>query len=140
MRDCNGCTALHAAVTGGNYECVKMLLSRGASVLSVDAMCNSPLHHAAYANKKVPHTHTHTHHVSLSTLPPFNFLQLLKDILELLLDHVGGQGVDQVNAFGETALQMAIAKGSLQAVKLLEAQGADLSCITPRGNYQHLDY
>ena len=48
-RNSCGATALHAAITGGHADVVKVLVARGASIVDPDAAGRTPLHYAARA-------------------------------------------------------------------------------------------
>ena len=53
LKDKQGFTALHAAVSSGNTELVELLLSNGASVNEKDVYGNTPLHRTTPQNPRI---------------------------------------------------------------------------------------
>jgi cytohesin len=98
-QDDEGRTALHWAAIGGHEEVVILLLSKGAQADIGDQRHITPFMDAA-ANGHM-------------------------GVVQLLLQHMGGQGLDRTDEEGRTALHHAIEEGHVEVVTfLLSFQGA----------------
>jgi ankyrin repeat protein len=109
-QDQKGRTALHWAAKGGDEEVVTLLLSKGAQADIGDDNGITPFMEAAGNG-----------HLG---------------VVQPLLQHMGGQGLDRTDEFGTTALQLAAEEGHEAVVTFLLSRGAQainggLYCMTP---------
>jgi ankyrin repeat protein len=91
-------TAVHWAALEGHTEVVAILLSKGAQAGIGDDEHSTPLMKAASRG-----------HLS---------------VVQLIVQHTGGQGLDEANAYGKTALHLAVRGGHQAVVAFLLTQGA----------------
>lgn len=121
------------ACAGGHLAVAKLLVSRGASLQSVDPCSGLPVICAA-ALGAVRQGHGAVLHLLLTHAPPgSSFAAALNaagacadhGAIDLLLAH--GVPVDGVDADGHTPLSAAAAAGSLSGVRYLLQQGADVT-------------
>jgi ankyrin repeat protein len=91
----SGWTLLQEAIFGGNYDAIKLLLTRGADVHTQDERGWTPLHEAAYNSTA--------------------------EVVKLLLSF--GANTDATDNYGRTPLQYAVQDGFSDIVEVLrEAQ------------------
>ena len=111
--------SLHIATADGNSELVELLLKHGASIDVVDTKGNSALHHAIqerstlarYSGKVVASSNA-------------------KSVLDILLENKAD--VNVVNNSGETPLERAASRGSLDTVtKMLQLYGGNANKGSP---------
>jgi ankyrin repeat protein len=100
-RDDDGETAFFRAVARGHEEIVDMLLSRGADVRTRNKYRGTPLQEASMEG-----------HLG---------------VVRLLVRHLRGQGLDDVDIGGSTALWWACRRGYSEAARVLLLAGADHS-------------
>jgi ankyrin repeat protein len=96
--DDDGRTALHWAAIDGHNEVVALLLDKGAQAGNGDDNDSTPLMLAAYRG-----------HLG---------------VVQLIVQHTGGQGLDATSAGGRTALHLAVQGGHEAVVTFLLNQGA----------------
>lgn len=109
-RDGSGRTALHEAATGGYEEVAEILLSHGLQAQSTDTNRRSPLMEACEKG-----------HMG---------------VVQMLVQHTGGQGLEQRDGDGRTVLSHAAVGGHVGIVSLLlrhgaQAEAIDSYCRTP---------
>uniref|UniRef100_A0A668AB57 Ankyrin repeat domain 52 n=1 Tax=Myripristis murdjan TaxID=586833 RepID=A0A668AB57_9TELE len=130
IADRSGRTALHHAAHRGHGEMVNLLLNKGANVSATDKEERQPIHWAAYlghvevvkllvshradAMCKDKHGYTPLHAAAAS-----GQLDVVKYLLRL--------GIDEANAFGNTALHMACHTGQEAVAGELVNCGANVS-------------
>jgi cytohesin len=107
-RDSNGETALSYAARGGNKEVVAFLLSKGAQTSSGNENGATPLMLACCAC-----------HL---------------EVAQILFDATEGQGLEERDSNGETALSYAASGGSREVVAFLLSKGAQTSSRDVEGN------
>jgi ankyrin len=95
----DGKTLLHWAAEGGSEELVVFLLGKGAPAISRTLCGETPLILAAY--------HGHM------------------DVVQLLVQHMGGQGINEREVDGSTALHWATEGGYEKVIRYLLLNGAD---------------
>lgn len=98
-RDDRGKTALRWAAEDGDAETVAFLLSQGAEANTRDRRGRTPL------MDECVHSHT--------------------GVVQLLLQHMGGRGLDDTDNKGNTALHWAVTSNEREALRLLLLAGAD---------------
>ncbi|KAL8234928.1 hypothetical protein R6Q59_021028 [Mikania micrantha] len=134
--DNNGRTALHIAASQGNINCVLLLLDHGADPNSRDSEGNVPLWEAILGN-----------HESVTTILKDNGATLFSgdvgqfsciaaeqnklDTLKQIINHGGDITTPKTN--GSTALHVAVCEGSIEMVKFLLTQGADIDKTDDHG-------
>jgi serine/threonine-protein phosphatase 6 regulatory ankyrin repeat subunit B len=96
--DAEGCTALHLAAMSNQEETVAFLLAQGAQANTRDLSSRTPLMEASAGG-----------HLG---------------VVRVLAQHMGGQGLEEADAEGYTALTYAAGEGQAETVGLLLAQGA----------------
>jgi ankyrin repeat protein len=106
-RDHRGWTALYCAASGGHAEMVAFLMSQGAKVDITDEYGMTPFIAAADGG-----------HVG---------------VVRMLLQHVGGQGLDETDNMGGTALHHASDRGNEEIVRALLFAGADHTITDHKG-------
>uniref|UniRef100_A0A8C9ZU36 Ankyrin repeat domain 52a n=1 Tax=Sander lucioperca TaxID=283035 RepID=A0A8C9ZU36_SANLU len=112
-----GRTCLHAAASGGNVECLNLLLSSGTDLNKRDVMGRTPLHYAA-ANGRYQCTVTLVGAGAEETcLSPSVFSLKYQSCLEHLLDN--GADPSMVNSKGYSAVHYAAYHGNKQNLELL---------------------
>uniref|UniRef100_A0A8C8IQK4 Ankyrin repeat domain 52 n=1 Tax=Oncorhynchus tshawytscha TaxID=74940 RepID=A0A8C8IQK4_ONCTS len=123
--DSSGRTCLHAAASGGNVECLNLLLSSGADLSNKDTLGRSPLHYAA-ANGSYQCTVSlvsagaEVNELDQKGCSPLHYAaasQTFRRCLEYLLDN----GADPAlrNTKGYSAVHYAAAHGNKQNLELL---------------------
>jgi serine/threonine-protein phosphatase 6 regulatory ankyrin repeat subunit B len=105
--DFGGRTALYHAADRGHEETVAFLLSQGANVDSTDHIGMTPFMAAAWSG-----------HVG---------------VVKMLLQHMGGQGLNQADREGRTALYCASELGHEETATLLLSQGARVDATDEDG-------
>jgi serine/threonine-protein phosphatase 6 regulatory ankyrin repeat subunit B len=105
--DNQGRTALYHAAREGHEEIVALLLSQGAHADMTDECGWTPFTRAASGG-----------HLG---------------VVKMLLQHMGGQGLDQADREGRTALFYAIEEGHAEVVGYVLSQGAQWNIKDPQG-------
>jgi ankyrin repeat protein len=100
-----GRTALHGAAVSGDQEVVSMLLSSGADSSRKDRDGCSVLMHACHFGRL--------------------------GMVQQLLQHMRGQGLNETDLIGDTALCYACKKGHVEIVRALLLAGADHTIAGP---------
>uniref|UniRef100_A0A8C9ZU57 Ankyrin repeat domain 52a n=1 Tax=Sander lucioperca TaxID=283035 RepID=A0A8C9ZU57_SANLU len=120
-----GRTCLHAAASGGNVECLNLLLSSGTDLNKRDVMGRTPLHYAA-ANGRYQCTVTlvgagaEVNEPDQTGCTPLHYSaasQAFSSCLEHLLDN--GADPSMVNSKGYSAVHYAAYHGNKQNLELL---------------------
>ncbi|RLN68934.1 hypothetical protein BBJ29_007957 [Phytophthora kernoviae] len=137
-----GKTALHYVTSDGLYEAAEILLDAGATVDIQDQYGQSPLHSAVKERSLLV---TNLLHALVSIRGRLNFAGavLLEaaeveavEIIRLLVEG-GYASLDYQNDEGETAMHLAIAKGSIpmvEALGVLDTAGLSLHTVTNCGD------
>lgn len=133
MRNANGATALHCAVSSGDYRTVKTLLDAKANVNARTKDGWVPLHYAIASPNPNPNQSAiaqtdgqHSSDDSSSSSSEAN------DILGLLLSR--GAFPDSKNDTGTTALHLAAGLGKADAIRILLNRDANLHVVDVEGN------
>uniref|UniRef100_A0A6Q2Z252 Uncharacterized protein n=1 Tax=Esox lucius TaxID=8010 RepID=A0A6Q2Z252_ESOLU len=122
MPDNFGRTCLHAAASGGNIECLNLLLSSGADLNQRDKLGRTPLHYAA-ANGRYQCTVTlvsagaEVNEPDAAGCTPLHYSAASQCLMCHLLDN--GADPSLVNAKGYSAVHYAASHGNKQNLELL---------------------
>jgi ankyrin repeat protein len=100
------CNRLLQAVTSGHIECVKLLVTNGATVNKCDRWDANPLHHASIFGHQ--------------------------DIVSYLIDN--GAKINTQDHMGDTSLHLASFSGHYDCVLLLLNAGADTNILNDNGH------
>uniref|UniRef100_A0A6Q2Z611 Ankyrin repeat domain 52 n=1 Tax=Esox lucius TaxID=8010 RepID=A0A6Q2Z611_ESOLU len=143
MPDNFGRTCLHAAASGGNIECLNLLLSSGADLNQRDKLGRTPLHYAA-ANGRYQCTVTlvsagaEVNEPDAAGCTPLHYSaasQAFCRCLEHLLDN--GADPSLVNAKGYSAVHYAASHGNKQNLELVSPPKQRFSVPPPQADNGH---
>jgi ankyrin repeat protein len=104
--DASGCTALHHAARGGGDAVVDFLLSKVVDFLLSKEVEASPRN--VYGMTPLMEACSKSH----------------LTVMQMLVQHTGGEGLEEGNEFGRTALHYAAIEGHEEAVAFLLSKGA----------------
>uniref|UniRef100_A0A671V047 Ankyrin repeat domain 52a n=1 Tax=Sparus aurata TaxID=8175 RepID=A0A671V047_SPAAU len=139
-----GRTCLHAAASGGNVECLNLLLSSGTDLNKRDIMGRTPLHYAA-ANGRYQCTVTlvsagaEVNEPDQTGCTPLHYSaasQAFSSCLEHLLDN--GADPSMVNSKGYSAVHYAAYHGNKQNLELVSCDHHPLLPQADKGHWQAL--
>ena len=129
-----GTTTLFWAVSGGDYEIVRLLLEAGAKV-AAEAQASSSSLHAAVEDANLPIINLLLNYDAAVALNWFDYIDRTPLIIAVemenipiarrLLDAGGDVNAHDAPHIGETALHCAVENGSLEMVELLLKAGAN---------------
>uniref|UniRef100_A0A8C4HH88 Ankyrin repeat domain 52a n=1 Tax=Dicentrarchus labrax TaxID=13489 RepID=A0A8C4HH88_DICLA len=138
-----GRTCLHAAASGGNVECLNLLLSSGTDLNKRDIMGRTPLHYAA-ANGRYQCTVTlvsagaEVNEPDQTGCTPLHYSaasQAFSSCLEHLLDN--GADPSMVNSKGYSAVHYAAYHDCNQALNVNKIQSCDGIPLLPQADKGH---
>ncbi|MDR0301156.1 MAG: ankyrin repeat domain-containing protein [Treponema sp.] len=135
-RNREGDTALHIAVRMNQRENGEFLISRGASIFSVNAAGDSPLYNALTASSGIRYWIINPYTVNAKDGLGNNMLHYaagwkLNNAIPVIIQR--GVAVESTNATGETPLFMAVKSNSPSTIKTLLDNNANLQTTDSQG-------